>query len=91
MANISGELKEIKLREASVDIRLRIEPFLEQYAEYLIIELEKKFNIQTETASICHIPNIDDHVCGDKSECRYNTPDGPDDYINECECYDLPY
>lgn len=36
----------------------------------------------------CHVQDIEDHCkdCTDSSECRYGQPDGPEDYINECEC-----
>ena len=36
----------------------------------------------------CHDEEIDYHAdfCIDSSECRYGQPDGPDDYINECDC-----
>jgi hypothetical protein len=92
-AKFDFELEEKKLHESPVDIRLRVEPHLEAYAEYLVEELEKKFHIKPEDAypkqitRQCHTPNENDHICGDATDCRYGQPDGPDDYINECECY----
>ncbi len=35
----------------------------------------------------CHDEDLDQHVCKDSSECKYGQPDGPDDYITECDCY----
>jgi hypothetical protein len=40
--------------------------------------MEKKF---------CHVPDIEDHKCIESAGCRYGQPDGPDDYVNECDCY----
>lgn len=36
---------------------------------------------------ICHKEDIYTHNCVDSSECRYGQPDGPDDYISDCDCY----
>lgn len=36
----------------------------------------------------CHTNGYwDDHNCLDSRDCRYGTPDGPDDTLKECDCY----
>jgi hypothetical protein len=36
----------------------------------------------------CHEEDINTHspYCVDESACCYGQPDGPDDYLQECEC-----
>lgn len=95
--DIHGSLIEKRLRETNVEIRLRVVPHLEEYAEYLVSELENKFNIdpsisldtteQSVECKMCHEGDINDHNCQDATGCRYGQQSGHDDYIEDCECY----
>ncbi len=92
--DIHGALIEKRLRETNVEIRLRVVPHLEQYAEYLVSELENKFNIDPndialttiERPRMCHEGDIDFHSCIDASDCHY-WGENETGMGSDCECY----
>lgn len=36
---------------------------------------------------LCHEEEINDHNCQDATGCLFGQQSGPDDYIEDCECY----
>ncbi len=85
---------ERKLIEASLDIKVMATAYFEEFMEYLVSGLEKKFNISANDIAtakqdkprMCHEGDIDFHNCIDASDCHY-WGENETGMGSDCECY----